>query len=50
MRVFCNFISGKFIVISNGGNGHKGQDGGRGADGLKGETVRLFVFFDVIFI
>jgi len=39
--IFCDVISGPFVVSSNGGNGHKGQEGGRGAVGRdSGDTVR----------
>ena len=39
--IFCDIINGPFVLSSNGGNGHKGQDGGQGAVGRdSGDTVR----------
>ena len=41
--IFCDVIIGALDVISNGGNGHKGQDGGDGAVARgSGRTVRRF--------
>ncbi|KAL9958276.1 hypothetical protein ACROYT_G035272 [Oculina patagonica] len=31
VEIFCDVINGALEVISNGGDGHKGQDGGNGA-------------------
>ena len=32
MEIICDVINGAFEVSSKGGDGHKGQDGGPGAD------------------
>ena len=32
MEIICDVITGAFEVSSKGGDGHKGQDGGPGAD------------------
>ncbi|KAL9957983.1 hypothetical protein ACROYT_G034943 [Oculina patagonica] len=43
--ISCDVITGSLEVISNGGNGHKGQRGGDGNNKAdSGHTVRTFVF------
>ena len=32
VEIICDVITGAFEVSSKGGDGHKGQDGGPGAD------------------
>jgi len=45
VNIYCDVINGVLDVSSNGGNGHRGQDGGRGAVGRdSGKTVRIVPF------
>ena len=37
--IYCDVISGNVEIISNGGNGHKGQDGGNGAAAIDSKNV-----------
>ena len=40
--IICERIKGNLIVSSQGGNGHKGQDGVDGRIGLKATDVSYF--------
>ena len=39
MEIICDVINGAFEVSSKGGDGHKGQDGGPGADAPDSSAV-----------
>ena len=42
MEIICDVIIGDFQVSSKGGDGHKGQDGGPGADAPDSSAVVSF--------
>ena len=43
MEIICDVITGAFEVSSKGGDGHKGQDGGPGADASDSSVIVSFL-------
>ena len=42
MEIICDVITGAFEVSTKGGDGHKGQDGGPGADAPDNSVIVSF--------
>lgn len=50
MEVYADVIRGAFRIVSNGGNGFKGQDGGPGANAADSTAkVTKFCNYNVYF-
>ena len=43
VEIICDVITGAFEVSSKGGDGHKGQDGGPGADAQDSSVIVSFL-------
>ena len=43
VEIICDVITGAFEVSSKGGDGHKGQDGGPGADASDSSVIVSFL-------
>ena len=43
VEIICDVITGAFEVSSKGGDGHKGQDGGPGADAPDSSVIVSFL-------
>lgn len=48
VEIICDVITGAFEVSSKGGDGHKGQDGGPGADATDSSVVVSFFYHSFV--